>query len=408
MLHCIARPARWLPCLVILLASPAAAPAQPDPPKPSSSTQTEAVRVLVARPGDTLAQLLAGAGVEPEEARPAISALAPIFPPRRLQPGHEVTLRQDPSRDDALTALILEPAPGRTVTVTRTPSGWQAVEEEATRHRHLVYARGEVTGALLQDLGAAGLPQALSVNLVRMLGHAVDFQRELQPGDGFTVLFDRFRDAEGGLLRDGDVLHAEFRMSTRRLSLWRHETAAGPEWFDETGRSLRRNFLRTPLDGARISSEFGQRRHPVLGFTRMHQGIDFAAPHGTPVLAAADGVVERIGFVSGYGRLVELRHPDGSMTRYAHLSAFAQGLKLGSRVGQAEVIGRVGSSGLATGPHLHYEIVENGRSVDPAVARPAATVLLAGEELEDFQRTRRAILTQIAHLEPMQEVAWAE
>jgi len=408
MLHCIARPARWLPCLVILFASSAAAPAQPDPPRQSLSAQTEAVRVLVARPGDTLTQLLVGAGVEPDEARPAINALAPIFPPRRLQPGHEVTLRQDPSRDDALTALILEPAPGRVVAVTRTPSGWQAVEEEATRHRHLVYAQGEVTGALLQDLDKAGLPSALGLDLVRMLGHAVDFQRELQPGDGFTVLFERFRDAEGGLLRDGDVLHAEFRMSTRRLSLWRHETANGPEWFDETGRSLRRNFLRTPLDGARISSGFGQRRHPVLGFTRMHQGIDFAAPRGTPVLAAAEGIVERIGFVSGYGRLIELRHPDGSMTRYAHLSAFAGGLKLGSGVGQAQVIGKVGSSGLATGPHLHYEIVENGRSVDPAIARPAARVQLAGAELEAFQRTRRSILSQIAHLEPMEEVAWAE
>ncbi|WP_052389897.1 M23 family metallopeptidase [Belnapia moabensis] len=408
MLHRVTRHARWLPSLVILFASPAAAPAQPDPPRASPAAQTEAVRVLVARPGDTLTQLLASAGVEPDEARPAISALAPIFPPRRLQPGHEVTLRQDPSRDDALTALILEPAPGRTVTVSRTLSGWQAVEEEATRHRHLVYARGEVTGAVLQDLEAAGLPSALSLNLVRMLGHSVDFQRELQPGDGFTVLFERFRDAEGGLLRDGDVLHAEFRMSTRRLSLWRQETATGPEWFDETGRSLRRNFLRTPLDGARISSSFGQRRHPVLGFTRMHQGIDFAAPHGTPVLAAAEGVVERIGFVSGYGRLIELRHPDGSMTRYGHLSAFANGLKLGTGVGQAEVIGRVGSSGLATGPHLHYEIVENGRSVDPAIARPAPRVQLAGAELEAFQRTRQTILAQIAHLEPRQEIAWAE
>ncbi|SDB62018.1 M23 family metallopeptidase [Belnapia rosea] len=407
MLHCVARHARWLTFLAVFLASPAA-PAQPDPPKASPVTQTEAVRVLVARPGDTLTQLLVGAGVEPAEARPALSALAPIFPPRRLQPGHEVTLRQDPSREDALTALILEPAPGRTVTVMRTPSGWQAVEEESTRHRHLVYAQGEVTGALLHDLERAGLPQALGLDLVRMLGHAVDFQRELQPGDGFTVLFERFRDAEGGLLRDGDVLHAEFRMSTRRLSLWRQETANGPEWFDENGRSLRRNFLRTPLDGARVSSGFGQRRHPVLGFTRMHQGIDFAAPTGTPVLAAAEGVVERIGFAGGYGRLIELRHPDGSMTRYAHLSGFARGMQLGSRVGQGEAIGRVGSSGLATGPHLHYEIVENGRSVDPAIARPAATVQLAGAELEAFQRTRTAILAQIAHLEPMQEVAWAE
>ena len=412
MLFRAAHPARWLLPAMLFAALPntvfaqsepeGPAPAQPAPP------QSESVRVLVVRPGDTLTRLLAGAGVEAGQAKPAINALAPIFPPRSLQPGHEITVRQDPSRDDALLALILEPQPGRTVTVTRNGTGWQAVEEEAARHRHLVLARGEVSGSIFQDLSQAGLPQPLALGLVRMLGHAVDFQRELQPGDEFTVLFERFRDAEGGLLRDGEVLHAEFRLANRQLSLWRQETPNGAEWFDETGRSLRRNFLRTPLDGARVTSGFGQRRHPVLGFTRMHQGVDFAAPTGTPVLAAADGVVARIGFAGGYGRLITLQHPDGSETRYAHLSGFARGLAQGSRVAQGEVIGKVGSSGMATGPHLHYEIVDAGRLVDPSIARPAPTTQLAGADLESFQQTRTAILAQIAHLEPKQEVAWAE
>jgi murein DD-endopeptidase MepM/ murein hydrolase activator NlpD len=407
MLHRVVRPACWL-TFACLLTAMATETAQADPLRLSATTpRAESVRVLVARRGDTLTQLLAGAGVEPSEAKPLISALAPVFPPRSLQPGHEVTLRQDPSRDDALLALILEAQPGRTVTVTRTATGWQAIEEEAARHRHLVLARGAVTGNLVQDLGAAGLPTGLALGLVRMLAHAVDFQREL-PGDGFTVLFERFRDAEGGLLRDGEVLHAEFRLANRRLSLWRQDTDNGPEWFDETGHSLRRHFLRTPLDGARVTSGFGQRRHPVLGFTRMHQGVDFAAPAGAPVLAASDGVVERIGFAGGYGRLISLRHPDGSETRYGHLSAFARGLQLGSRVGQGEVIGKVGSSGMATGPHLHYEIVEAGRAVDPSIARPTATIQLTGDQLRAFQQTRQSILAQIAHLEPQQEVAWAE
>ncbi|MBL6457259.1 M23 family metallopeptidase [Belnapia sp. T6] len=408
MLRRLRQPSGWLSFACFLLACPVVAPAQPDPPRPLIP-QTEAVRVLVTRPGETLSKLLASAGVEPDEARPAIDALAPVFAPRRLKPGHEITLRQDPSRDDALTALILEPRPGRAVTVTRTATGWQATEEEATRVRHLVLIRGTVTGRLYEDLGNAGLPSDLALGLVRMLAHAVDFERELRPGAPFTILFDRIRDAEGGLLRDGAVLHADFQLTRERLSLWRQDTPQGPEWFDDNGRSLRRNFLRTPLDGARVSSAFGARRHPILGFTRMHQGVDFAAPTGTPVLAAADGTVERIGFAGGYGRLIELRHPDGSMTRYGHLSGFARGLELGSRVAQGETIGRVGSSGLATGPHLHYEIAEaDGRRVDPGAARPAATVLLAGDALQEFQENRTAILAQIAHLEPRQEVAWAE
>ena len=409
MLQCVANFARRLPLLGCLALATTSALAQSGPSHPMAMLpQSEAVRVLVARRGDTLAQLLAGAGIEPMDAKPVMTALAPLFPPRRLQPGHEVTLRQDPSRDDALLALVLDAQPGRAVSVVRTASGWQATETDAARHRHLVLARGEFRGNLLNDLSAAGLPQALGVGLVRMLAHAVDFQRDLQPGDGFTVLFERFRDAEGGLLRDGSVLHAEFSLADRRLSLWRQETDAGPEWFDETGRSLRRNFLRTPLDGARVTSTFGQRRHPVLGFTRMHQGVDFAAPTGTPVLAAADGVIERIGFAGGYGRLIALRHPDGAETRYAHLSAFARGLEPGSRVGQGEVIGRVGASGMATGPHLHYEIAEDGVLVDPSVARPAPITQLVGAELRAFQEERQTIMAQIAHLEPMQEVAWAD
>ncbi|WP_431268413.1 peptidoglycan DD-metalloendopeptidase family protein [Dankookia sp. P2] len=233
-----------------------------------------------------------------------------------------------------MLALTFQPQPGRTVTVTRTPSGWIAHEETAGQRRHLVLARGTIRQDLLDDLRAAGLPDPLARQLVQGLAHDVDFQRELRPGDTFTILFERFRDAEGDLLREGRMLHAGFALSGRDLSLWRYDTEDGPDWFDDQGRSLRRAFLRTPLDGARVTSGFGMRAHPVLGYTRQHQGIDFAAPSGTPVLAASDGEVVQIGWLSGYGRVITLQHPEDRSTRYAHLSAFAPGLKLGDRVRQ--------------------------------------------------------------------------
>ena len=182
-------------------------------------------------------------------------------------------------------------------------------------------------------------------------------------------MFERFRDREGDLLREGRMLHAGFALAGRDLSLWRYDTELGPDWFDDQGRSLRRAFLRTPLDGARVTSGFGMRAHPVLGYTRQHQGIDFAAPSGTPVLAASDGEVVQIGWLSGYGRVVTLQHPEDRSTRYAHLSAFSPGLKLGDRVRQGEMIGKVGRTGVATGNHLHYEIAEGGRQIDPSRAR---------------------------------------
>ncbi len=394
-------------CLLALMLS------QPLLPSPAGAEQPEETapgveRVLVARPGDTLSTMLTGARVARNEAGAALAALAQLFPPHTLRPGQEVALRLDPGPETSLQAMEVEPEPGRVITVSRDASGWTAQEERAEQQRHLVLAEGEVRGALITALRQAGLPADLALGLIRTIAHQVDFQRDLQPGDRFRVLFERFRDPQGGLLRHGRVLHASFEFSGARLALWRHETATGAEWFDAEGRSLRRALLRTPLDGARISSGFGMRHHPVLGFDRLHQGVDFAAPKGTPVFAAADGRVAKLGTERGYGRIVRLVHANGSETRYAHLSAFARGLKAGMRVRQGEVIGRVGASGMATGPHLHFELVQNGRPVNPATFQPEAMQRLAGAELRRFNAFRRSLDVQLARLAPMQELAAAD
>lgn len=426
MLHRTARLARWAPLIAILVMGPGAGAARSAPNRPENrpanatpaamptvaelpaAEPATTARTLTVRPGDTLGRLLTKAGIDLAEAEPALSALTSLFPANALQPGQELVLRQDPGQDDSLIGLEIESRPGHVVTVSRSNGGWTAQEMRAEQQRHLVLARGEVNGALFDSLQAAGLPSNLALGLVRVLAHEIDFQRDLQPGDGFAVLFERFRDADGQFLRNGEVVHAEFQLSGRHLSIWRYETADGADWYDDTGRSLRHTFLRTPLDGARATSGFGIRHHPVLGFTRMHQGIDFAAPAGTPVYAAADGVVEQIGTANGYGRMVTLRHAGGTETRYAHLSAFARGLKRGSRVRQGDVIGKVGSSGLATGPHLHYEIIIAGRPVNPATAQAEASAQLTGRDLANFMAERQSLQTWLARLEPMQEVAAAE
>jgi murein DD-endopeptidase MepM/ murein hydrolase activator NlpD len=230
------------------------------------------------------------------------------------------------------------------------------------------------------------------------MSHRVDFQRDIREGDSASVVFERLRGPDGELLRHGRVLHATLTLSGRDIAIWRREADGQVHWYDSAGRPLAGGLLRTPLDGARISSRFGMRRHPILGYSRMHRGVDFAAPTGTPVYAAADGVVESVRRERGYGNVVRLRHQGGMMTLYAHLSRFAPGMRAGVRVRQGQTIGRVGSTGMSTGPHLHYEIHIAGRAVNPATAAPPPPPALAGRAAAEFHAARRALSAQIALL----------
>jgi murein DD-endopeptidase MepM/ murein hydrolase activator NlpD len=365
-----------------------------------------AEQVLLVRRGDTLAGMLLATGLDAPQVHAAVAAVTPLFPARALREGQEVTLRS--GDDHALLALEIDTGPGRTIRAAFANNRWQAEELRAPQQRMLALAAGSMNGGLYPAVVEAGLPPALAMALIGILGHQVDFQRDLQPGDRFAILFERFRDPEGELLGHGRLLHVELELSGKRMAYWRHELRNGTtDWIDADGRSARRSILRTPLDGARVSSGFGMRSHPILGYTAMHRGTDFAAPSGTPVYAAADGVVISARFDGGYGRLIRLRHPNGTETRYAHLSAFSRGLAPGRTVRQGDVIGRVGSTGMSTGPHLHFEILVAGRQVDPARhhSKPAQ---LAGRDLVAFQKSRRDLTRLATRLTPRTEVALAD
>ncbi|MCO6419192.1 M23 family metallopeptidase [Siccirubricoccus sp. KC 17139] len=385
-------------CLVL-----GAAPAFAQAP---GGTPQLATRTLQAEGEDSAAHLLASAGIPLDQAAPALAALSPYLPRQSLRPGQALTLRQDLAAG-RLIGLAIEPEPGRIVTATRAGAGWRTEEVVEPAYRHLALAAGAIRGVVVEDLRAAGLPAPLARELVQSLAQAVDLQREIGPRDRFTILFERFRNAEGRALRDGAAVYAEFHLSGHRLTLWRQQTPNGPEWFDAAGRSLRRAFLRTPLESAQVSSGFGPRRHPVLGFTRQHQGVDFAAPRGTAVFAAADGVVAEAGWRGGYGRMLRLTHADGTETLYGHLSAIEAAMKPGTPVRQGEVIGRVGATGLATGPHLHFEVIAQGHAVDPARLEAMPALRLEGPQLAAFRRQQAVLAAHLSQLSPWQEVALA-
>ena len=397
----------WLICI-----SPARAETPSEAPAASEQTREDTPRteerVLLVRPRDTLARLLTSAGVDPAEAHAALAALAAVYKPEDIRPGDEIGIRLSADDTPSLLELELEPQPGRTIRVLpRQGQGWQAEETIAPRQRYIVRATGTIDGGLFPALTRAGVPGGLALSLIRALGHQVDFQRDLQPGDRFAILFERYRDGDGDILGHGQILRAELTLSGRTLAIWRHKDRRGnTDWYDADGRSLRRAFLRTPLDGARVTSRFGMRSHPVLGFNRMHQGVDFGAPTGTPIYAAADGVVVSAKREGGYGLMVRIRHAGGVETRYAHMSRFGRGIASGRRVRQGDVIGAVGSTGLSTGPHLHYEVIANGRPVNPA-RHVQPTVRLAGPDLATFRTAQRQLDRVVANLGTREEVAMA-
>jgi murein DD-endopeptidase MepM/ murein hydrolase activator NlpD len=246
--------------------------------------------------------------------------------------------------------------------------------------------QGEIESSLYADATAAGVPDAAVLSLLKTWAYSVDFQRDLQPGDRFAVLFSQDHNPDGSVARLGPVEMARLDLGDRTLTMYRFEGRDGTvDYYDRDGTSVQRLLLRTPIDGARLTSRFGARRHPILGYTRMHRGVDFGAARGTPIYAAGDGTVEIIGTQRGYGRYIRLRHSGKLSTAYAHMSRFAK-LAKGERVRQGEVIGYVGATGQATGPHLHYEVLISGAQVNPLSVDLPTGNTLDGRDRTDFKR----------------------
>ncbi len=360
---------------------------------------------LEVEKGDTLMDILLGQGIARKDAHAAITALTALVDPKRIRPGQELTLTFGPGgpAEDRLEAVTMSVSYDRAVAVRRAgDDGFVADQIEKALTREAVRAGGAIQSSLLEAGIAADVPMAVMIELIRVYSFDVDFQRDIQTGDAFDVVFERYFDERGQEVHNGGVLYATLTLSGKAMRVYRYEATDGEEdYFDETGASVRKALLRTPIDGARISSRYGKRRHPILGYTKMHQGVDFAAPSGTPIMAAGNGVVEAAGRNGAYGNYVRIRHKGSYATAYAHLSKFGRGIKTGARVKQGQIIGYVGSTGRSTGPHLHYEVLREGGQVNPQKVRMPSGRKLEGAELARFQAERDEMDSLVATL-PLQ------
>ncbi|PWC55038.1 M23 family metallopeptidase [Azospirillum sp. TSO22-1] len=351
-------------------------------------------RVVSVGRGDTLMDLLTGASVPRTEADGAINALSTVYDPRKLKVGQQVTVLFEPHRGGSRRFVGLELTPDvvRSVSVARTrDAGFESAEVKKEVRRELVAAEAEIRSSLFEAGNGAGVPVSVMLAAIRTYSYEVDFQRDLQPGDRFKVLYERFVTADGKVAGEGDVLFASLTVDGEELAIYRHKTRDGrADYFDRAGESIRRALLLTPIDGARLTSGFGMRMHPILGYSKMHKGLDFGAPTGTPIYAAGNGVVEEIGPHGAYGNYIRIRHNTDVTTAYAHMSRFAKSVRRGGRVEQGDVIGYVGATGRVTGAHLHYEVLKKGQQVNPKAADLPTGEKLAGRELQAFEQTVRA------------------
>ncbi len=358
---------------------------------------THEARELEIGRGETLAGLLSRAGASRAEANAALASISNVYNPRRLRPGQSVSLFFNRHGEEAeLTGIAFRSDPGASVTANRTNAGGFTAREVLMP---VTFEIARIAAPVETSLYASALNLGATDREVAALADAfaydIDFQRDVRSGDNFELVFERYYDDEGNTVRTGEMLFVslESRRGDRAFYSFLAPGDTRSDWYDAEGKSARRFLMKTPINGARLSSGFGMRRHPVLGYSRMHRGTDFAAPIGTPILAAGDGTIVRAGPFSSFGNYVRIRHANGYETAYAHMSRFARGMRAGTRVRQGQVIGYVGNTGRSTGPHLHYEVLRRGQQVNPMSLRVANGRNLTGRALELFEIERARIDT---------------
>ena len=377
-----------------VLAAPQGASSLPEALQPSVDVDT------LGR-GESLRTVFARGGVSELLATQALKALT-VINPGRVRAGMPIVFRSV-HPDSAPSEIVLQLAIDRLLHLKRSGESWTEQEENVPWTTDTIVVAGTIGSTLYQamdssakDLLPAAARQQLTWSLADVFEYKIDMSRDLQDGDHFRVMAERERSALGSV-RIGGVLAATFTLSGTELQAVRYKSGSvSGDYFDQDGRSLRAAFLRAPLQFRRISSRFGGRMHPVLGVWKQHKGTDYAASQGTPVRAIGDGVVIRAGWGNGYGNVLELRHRNGFVTRYGHLRGFASGIHVGSRVTIGQTVAYVGSTGLATGPHLHFEVLVDGVQRDPRVAlRNRGGEPVPARERSDYERVRTQLLAEL-------------
>jgi murein DD-endopeptidase MepM/ murein hydrolase activator NlpD len=355
---------------------------------------------LTLKRNETLIDLLVKRNqIERRNAHAAINAIGKVADLRKLRPGQEIRLLRKTQAQNQIESLKLRTSFDEETVVQFEQDAYMASKLPIDTLKVTYFVEGEIDDSLYLSAKDAGASDKIIIDLIRLMSFDVDFQRDIRSGDTFSIYYRRTFAPEFNDIREDEILSASLTLRGNKHEAIAFTTDDGEaSYYDANGKSTQKALMKTPVEGARLSSRFGRRKHPILGYTRLHKGLDFAAPRGTPIMAAGNGTIEMATRNGSFGNYIRIRHGNSYKTAYAHLKSYARGIKKGAKVKQGQIIGYIGTTGRSTGPHLHYEVLLSGKQVNPQSLKLPTARSLKGKELEAFQTRNQILTTEIEQI----------
>ena len=346
--------------------------------------------IYKVRVGDSLQRILINNEINNKDIRSIQQELSKEKIKLNLKVGQEISIMIENSTNESkkLLKLLLPVSKTHKIFVAKDIKTDQFKIDNIVTNltKKNIYKEGRITSSLYKTATELGVKPNLIIDFARIYGFQVDFQRDIRKNDKFQILYEIFTDEKEEIIETGNIIFANLKLSGRELPLYFFiDEKKKTGHYDESGKSAKKALMKTPINGARLSSSFGIRKHPILGYNKMHRGTDFAAPKGTPIMASGDGIITRARWCGGGGNCIKIKHNTTYTTVYAHLWKFAKSIKPGVRVRQGQIIGYVGSTGMSTGPHLHYEVIENGKKINSQTLKLPSGKKLKGKDRELFE-----------------------
>ena len=343
--------------------------------------------IVKVKKGDSFQKILNKIEIENNEKKKILKEVLKKKNVTSLSEGQKIIFRIDKRKTKKIIELLIEISKTKSImySLNKNSNLFEYKEIQKSLKKLISYKESDIKNSLYESSIKNGIQPNIILDFARVYGFQVDFQRDIWKNDSFQLMYETFLDDDGKIVETGNIIYANLNLQGKDIPLYGFKTKEGYDYFDNFGKSIKKSLMKTPINGARLSSSFGMRKHPILGFNKMHRGTDFAAPEGTPIMASGDGKIVRARWCGGGGNCIKIKHNSTYSTVYAHLSKFARIAKEGNRVRQGQIIGYVGSTGMSTGPHLHYEVIENGKKVNSQTLKLPSGKILKGKEREKFE-----------------------